>query len=76
MTLRVNGLDNTLADIFYLAQHGPGVDEILPYLGLDNFASKIRAKIQLTQLYTKFNTLNVNTESTVSNQQKTDTVLS
>ena len=47
LSLRQNGLDDTLEDLLYLVEHGSGIEELLPYLGLDTFASKIRAKIQL-----------------------------
>lgn len=51
--LRRNGLDDTLHDLLYLAQHGPGIDDLISYLGLETYASKTRAKIQLAVLLKK-----------------------
>ena len=55
ITLRKNGLDDSLGDIFSIMDDS-SINEVINHLGLPNFASTVRAKAQLTYLYEKFTT--------------------
>lgn len=53
ITLRKNGLDDTLGDTLTIIDES-SLDDVLKHLGLPNFASTVRAKAQLSQLHQKW----------------------